>query len=61
MNKMPLDSQLDPEKIQATLLINKLVNSIEDPDCDDVSREVLLRGLSILAKTYVETLDNTEN
>ncbi len=42
MNKMPLDSQLDPEKIEAILLINKMLQTIEDPNCDDASREVLL-------------------
>ena len=59
--KMPLDSQLDPEKIEAILLINKMLKTIEDPNCDDASREVLLRTLGILAKTYTECVDNTEN
>ena len=59
--KMPLDSQLDPEKIEAILLINKMLKALEDPYCDDASREVLLSTLGILAKTYTECVDNTEN
>ena len=59
--KMPLDSQLDPEKIEAILLINKMLKTIEDPNCDDASKEVLLTTLGIIAKTYTECVDNTEN
>ena len=56
MNKMPLDSQLDPEKIEAILLINKMLKTIEDPNCDDASREVLLTTVIVNLMSAIAAL-----
>ena len=61
MNKMPLDSQLDPEKIKALIMINKMLNVLEDPSLDSFSKKTLTDALDALIATYLKELDNSVN
>ena len=61
MNKMPLDSQLDPQKIEAYTLMNRMINALDNPDLSPVERELMILALETLATTYVKTVDTTEN
>tara|TARA_Y100000592_G_scaffold4291_1_gene6243 strand:+ start:370 stop:555 length:186 start_codon:yes stop_codon:yes gene_type:complete len=61
MNKLPLDSQLDPEKVEALILIDKMLKSIDNPDISPMERELMILALETLAKTYVQAVDPTEN
>jgi len=59
--KMPLDSQLDPEKIQAMLLIDRMLSVLQDPNIDLQSKEAIQEALATLATAYVQEVDTTEN
>ena len=61
MNKMPLDSSLDPDKIQAILLIDRMLKVIQDPTIDDLSKQVVEEALANLATVYIAQVDQTEN
>ena len=61
MNKMPLDSQLDPQKIEAYTLMNRMINALDNPDLSPMERELIILALVTLATTYVQTVDTTEN
>ena len=61
MNKMPLDSQIDTEKVQAIVLIDRMLKSIDNPDISPMERELMILALETLATTYVQTVDTTEN
>ena len=61
MNKLPLDSSINPELIEAYLLISKMMEIIDDPQVDEVSKQITLQTLGVLAKTFVECVDTTEN
>ena len=59
--KMPLDSQLDPEKIEAYILIHRMLQVLQDPTIDDLSKEALNITLKNLVATYLEQVDPTEH
>tara|TARA_B100000282_G_scaffold275384_1_gene232707 strand:- start:2610 stop:2795 length:186 start_codon:yes stop_codon:yes gene_type:complete len=61
MNRMPLDSQLDPEKIEAYILIHRMLQVLQDPTIDDLSKEALNITLKNLVTTYLEQVDPTEH
>jgi len=61
MNKLPLDSSLDPEKIQAVILIDRMLSVLQDPNIDLQSKEVIQEALAVLATAYVQEVDTTEN
>ncbi len=61
MNKLPLDSSFDPELIEAYILISKMMEVIQNPQIDEVSKQITLQTLGVLAKTFVECVDSTEN
>ena len=61
MNKMPLDSQLDPQKIEAYTLMNRMITALDNPDLSPMERELMILALETLATTYVQTVDTTEN
>ncbi len=61
MNKLPFDSILDPQKIEAYVLMNKMVKTLDNPDLNPVERELIVVALETLAKTYIELVDPTEN
>ena len=61
MNKLPLDSAFNAEKLEAFLLISKMIEVIDDPQTDTLSRQITLQTLGVLAKSYVECVDSTEN
>jgi len=61
MSKLPFDSILDPQKIEAYVLINKMVKTLDNPDLNPVERELIVVALETLAKTYIELVDPTEN
>ena len=61
MNKMPLDTSLDPEKIQTILLIDRMLGVLNNPLIDDQSKQVIQEALAALATGYVQEVDTTEN
>ena len=61
MNKMPLDSQIDTDKVQTIMLIDKMLKSMNNPDLSPMERELIILALETLATTYVQTVDTTEN
>ena len=61
MPKMPLDPSFNPELLEAYLLISKMMEIINDPQTDELSKQITLQTLGVLAKTFVECVDNTEN